>query len=102
MPKPAWKQFEDLVERLHRAFHPNAAITRNDHILGKDSGRSREIDIAIRYKLGATELLLIVDCKNVRLLSAIFYPLFQELPLLPPLPPVKSVPIRVHPVPSVV
>lgn len=62
--KADWKQLEVLVERLHRAFHPQAVVVRNDRITGRDSGRSREIDVSIRYKLGATELLIIVDCKR--------------------------------------
>jgi hypothetical protein len=62
--QPSWKSFEALIERLEKAFHPNATIVKNDHLPGHDSGRSREIDVSIRYKLGATCLLIVVDCKK--------------------------------------
>jgi hypothetical protein len=62
----SWKAFEHLVERLHRGFHQNAIITPNDKIIGRDTGRSRQIDISIRYKLGPTDVLIIVECKKWR------------------------------------
>lgn len=59
-----WKEFEDLVERIHRSFHSAAKIVRNDHIRGINSGESRQIDIAIRYNLGPNLVLIIVECKR--------------------------------------
>jgi hypothetical protein len=64
MSEPAWKEFEDLVERLQRVFNPRAKIIRNDHIRGRNSGSLRQIDISIRQQLGIHELLIIVDCKK--------------------------------------
>lgn len=61
-----WKDFEKLVERLHRGFHQNATIKRDDRILGRNTGVLRQIDVSIRYELGPTKLLLIVDCKKWR------------------------------------
>ncbi|REH50051.1 restriction endonuclease [Kutzneria buriramensis] len=43
---------------------PNAKIHWNDHILGKDSGIRRQIDVAVRWMDGPDERLLIVDAKN--------------------------------------
>lgn len=60
----SWKDFERLVERLHRGFHRNAIITPHDHLMGRETERSREIDISIRYKLGANDLLIIVECRK--------------------------------------
>lgn len=59
-----WKEFEDLVERIHRSFHSKAKIVRNDHIRGINTGESRQVDIAIRYNLGPNQLLIIVECKR--------------------------------------
>lgn len=59
-----WRIFEALVERLQRAFNPHATIVRNDRLKGCDTERSREIDISIRYTLGTTNLLIVVDCKK--------------------------------------
>lgn len=59
-----WKEFEDLVERIHRLFHPKAKIVRNDYIRGINSEESRQIDIAVRYNLGPNQLLIIVECKR--------------------------------------
>ena len=61
-----WKDFERLVERLQRGFHQNATITPNDKIIGQNTGRSRQIDISVRYRLGPTDVLIIVDCKKWR------------------------------------
>ena len=59
-----WREFEELVEHLHRRLHPGAVIKKNDRILGKDSERLREIDVSIRYELGPSKFLIVVECKR--------------------------------------
>ena len=44
-------------------MYPDATIEQNVKISGKLSRTSREIDIAIRQKLGPQNLLIIVECK---------------------------------------
>lgn len=62
--RKTWQEFETVVERLHKKFHKNATVTPNDHLHGKTSGRSRQIDVSIRHKLGPNEILIIVECKR--------------------------------------
>ena len=64
MSSPPWKEFEDLVERLQRSFHPGAVVTRNDHVRGRNSQSLRQIDISIRQKVGIHDILIIIDCKK--------------------------------------
>ena len=61
---PTWKEFESIIERLQRAFHPAATIERNVKLMGKNSQRPRQIDILIRQKFGIQEILIIVECKR--------------------------------------
>jgi hypothetical protein len=63
-PGPPWKEFEEIVERLQRAFHPGAKIERNVKLTGRDSQRPRQIDISIRQTVGVQEILIIVECKH--------------------------------------
>ena len=62
--RKTWQEFEDLVEDLHRKFHKNAVVKRNDFVLGKLTGTKRQIDVSVRYQLGPSELLIIVECKR--------------------------------------
>jgi len=59
-----WREFEDLIEGMHRGFHPGAKITRNEKVRGKNSNSLRDIDICVRQKVGLYELLIAVDCKK--------------------------------------
>src|SRR4051794_38934892 len=62
--RTTWQEFEALVERLHRGLHRGAKITRDDRILGVNSRCKRQIDIAIRHKVGPNDILIIVECKR--------------------------------------
>jgi hypothetical protein len=59
-----WQQLEEVVEKLQRQFHKNARVKRNDFILGRKSNTKRQIDVSIRYELGTSSLLIIVECKR--------------------------------------
>lgn len=61
----SWSEFETIVGRLQKTFHKGAGIvTTNEKIIGKISGRSRQIDICIRGNLGGENVLIIVECKK--------------------------------------
>jgi hypothetical protein len=62
---PEWKEFEALVERIQRQLRPDASITRNERLLGQNSGIERQIDICIRYTLAGTPLLIVLECKKL-------------------------------------
>ncbi|SRR6266702_1425953 len=56
--------YERFVYEKFRRLFPDAQVTLNDKILGKQSGLLREIDISIRMTVGVAEILYIVQCKD--------------------------------------
>ena len=63
----SWKDFEDAVfEELERVFHfQNVEIIRNSHIIGRDSGVRRQIDVLIREKKDDEVIsTTLVECKH--------------------------------------
>jgi hypothetical protein len=61
----SWKEFEAIVGRLQKTFHRNGGkVTTNEKIMGKISGRTRQIDICIRSNMGGENVLIIVECKK--------------------------------------
>lgn len=59
-------QFEQLVESIYRELDSSSQITRNDKILGRDSGIEREIDVSIRGSIGLHKLLIIIQAKDYK------------------------------------
>jgi Restriction endonuclease len=53
-----WKQFERLVAAIHAALDPDAKVTWNDTING------RQFDVTIRLKRGLYEYLTVIECKD--------------------------------------
>jgi hypothetical protein len=60
-----WAEFENVVARLQRTFSQGATIKQNEKIVGRRTGRKRQIDISIRTKVGSEEVLIIVECKRL-------------------------------------
>lgn len=61
-----WKEFEDAVfEECQRAVHfRDAEVLRDVHLLGKDSGVKRQIDVLVRQKKGDEETVILIECKH--------------------------------------
>ena len=49
---------------------PDAQVTYDDHIPGRQSGKKRQIDVSIRSRVGASESLVIVQCRDHKKLLA--------------------------------
>ena len=62
----SWKEYEAAVfEECKRVFHlRNAEIIKNAHLVGKDSGVSRQIDVLIRQNTNGLVTTTIVECKH--------------------------------------
>jgi len=58
------KEYEQFVYEKLRRFYPDALVTPNDRIAGRESGLGREIDVSIRMSVADAELLYIVQCKD--------------------------------------
>lgn len=59
-----WRKFERVLAQIHRLALQGAIVTLDDHIVGRRTGRRRQIDISIRFDQGFYEYLTIVECKN--------------------------------------
>jgi len=60
----AGSDYERFVYEKFRRLFPDAQVTLNDKIPGKQSGLLREIDISIKMTVGDTEIVYIVQCKD--------------------------------------
>lgn len=61
-----WKRFEDLAAHIQRALSPAAKVEQNVRVVGRTSGVERQIDIAVRTRVGQFELLVVIDCKDYK------------------------------------
>lgn len=59
-----WEEFETIIARLQTTFNKGATVARDEKLPGKLSGRSRQIDVCIRTKVGTENVLIIVECKK--------------------------------------
>lgn len=57
-------EFEQLVAKIVGELEPTAVVTWDDHIVGKLSGRKRQIDVSIRRK--DPDFLGIIDAKDYK------------------------------------
>ena len=64
MTEPLWKQLELLVADIQRELAPDAKVTHNVKIKGRDSERMRQIDVLVRKQIGQYEILIAIDCKD--------------------------------------
>lgn len=61
--KPKWKRFEELVGEIQSELASGAEVKVDERIPGK-SGVERQVDVAIRRKVGQYDLLIVMDCKD--------------------------------------
>jgi hypothetical protein len=60
-----WRQFEKLVALIEETLCPVGAVVRSpDRILDLVTGKKREVDASIRYKVGSTPILITVECRK--------------------------------------
>jgi Restriction endonuclease len=58
---------EKVVERLENALggHQSLVVKSPDHLSGKN-GHLREVDVSVRGRLGATDILVVLECRDHR------------------------------------
>ncbi len=62
---PAWREFELLVSRLEADAGPAGLTVKSpDRIRSKVTGRLREVDGSIRYRIGSVEVLITLECRR--------------------------------------
>jgi phosphoribosylanthranilate isomerase len=60
----AWLEFEKLAAQIYSELQPQARVTHNDKILGRNTGIERQIDVSIRANVAGHDLLIIVQAKD--------------------------------------
>jgi hypothetical protein len=60
-----WPGFERLVAALQHKLAPTADVRWNDTVIGR-SGTRRQIDVAVRARVGTTDLLVVIECKDYK------------------------------------
>lgn len=66
LERPKWKKFEELVKKVQEDLAPDAVVTIDEKIDGIISGVKRQIDISIRQKIGQYDVLIVMDCKDLK------------------------------------
>ncbi len=56
--------FEELVFVLTKGLHERAAVKFDDHLVDKDTGKLRQIDISVRVTEGPTSFLVIIEARE--------------------------------------
>lgn len=61
----SWRKFEELVARIEHVLSPQGAeIKSPDSLTDKTTGLEREVDASIRYKIGSSEILITIECRE--------------------------------------
>lgn len=61
----SWRKFELLVSRIEQVLSPQGAkVTSPDYLIDKITGERREVDASIRYKIGTTEIIITIECRE--------------------------------------
>ena len=58
------RELEILVAKILAQLAPNAEVVHDARLDGKQSRRTRQIDVLVRQKIGQYEMLIILDCKD--------------------------------------
>lgn len=58
-----WSQYEAYVFGSIRRRNPGATVRRNLRMMGKKSGKLRQIDILVERQIGDFKLKIVIDCK---------------------------------------
>jgi len=61
----AAREFERLVARIEASVAPLGATVKSpDRITDYTTGHLREVDASVRYKLGTSEVLIVIECRK--------------------------------------
>jgi hypothetical protein len=58
-------EFERLVSRIEQAVCPQGVIVKSpEWIIDNVTGRKRQIDATIRFKVGTASILIVIECRK--------------------------------------
>lgn len=55
---------ELLVEHFERVLGPDVEIKSPERIRGRNSGKRREVDVTLRARVGGTDILIAIECRD--------------------------------------
>lgn len=61
---PAWKELERAVAEIQRQLVQDGEVLHNCKVLGLSTKRPRQIDVAVRQKIGGIPILVVFECKR--------------------------------------
>lgn len=60
-----WRELELLVKKIEKALSPEGAIIKSpDFLIDKTTGSKREVDISVRFSVGSSDILIVIECRN--------------------------------------
>ncbi len=63
---PDWKALEILVAKIQQELSPDAQVSHNVKVEGRETGELRQIDVLVRQKIGQYEMMIAIDCKDYK------------------------------------
>jgi hypothetical protein len=65
MENKDWRLLERLTECFERVLAPQGALIKSpDSLTDLTTGKPREVDVSIRYKIGSVPILIMVECRD--------------------------------------
>ncbi len=61
-----FEELELLVAKIQRDLAPTADVLHNQKLLGRKSGRTRQIDVLVTDRVGQYEIQIVIDCKDYK------------------------------------
>ncbi|VVB64100.1 Uncharacterised protein [uncultured archaeon] len=59
------RNFEEIVKFIEETLAGTSIKVKSpDYILDKDTGQPREVDISLRGKIGSSNILVIIECRD--------------------------------------
>lgn len=62
--EPKWKGFEKILYAIHDLKREGVEVKFDDSIVGRRTGRPRQIDVSLRFKQGYYNYFVVIECKD--------------------------------------
>lgn len=59
-------ELELLVQKIQQQLAPNAEVLHDVKIVGRHTGKKRQIDVLVREMIGQYEINIVIDCKDYK------------------------------------
>lgn len=64
LSEPQWRVFEREVARIHAEMDPSAQVQHDVNLVGRHSGRNRQVDVLIEGQIAGEKLRIAIECKR--------------------------------------